>query len=304
MQTPTTSNWPSLPLDEWQETYQALHLWTQIIGKIKLKLTPKVNHWWNIALHLYSNGLTTDLIHYPNGCFQIDFDFVKHIMYIRIENGRTESIELKTRSVADFYKETMSKLKALGIEVKIWTQPVEMEYNVHFDKDNTIREYKAEYVERFWKILLETDSVMKQFRSHFMGKVSPVNFFWGSFDMAITFFSGRTAPEHPGSPNVGKQVMVEAYNRELCSFGFWPGLGLGEPAYYAYAYPEPAGYSDWNIKPEGAYYHKDIKEFIMPYKAVRSSANSSKTLYTFMQSTFDAASTLAKWDESLVERKP
>jgi len=300
----TSTPWPALPLNEWQDTQMALHLWTQIVGKIKLKLTPHINHWWNTALHITSSGLTSDLIHYPKGCFQMDFDFINHQMLIRVEDGKTEVIELRTRTVADFYAETMEKLKAIGVEVKIWTQPVEMEFKTHFEKDNLVREYKPEYVDRFWKILLETDSVAKQFRSRFSGKVSPVNFFWGSFDLAHTFFSGRMAPAHPGGvPNVGDQVMSEAYSRELCSFGFWPGEGLGEPAYYAYSYPEPAGYKEQKVKPEAAYYHIDIKEFILPYEAVRTSENPSQALLSFIESTFEAAFSLQKWDAHLYKQK-
>jgi hypothetical protein len=294
------TEWPSLPLNEWQETQEALHLWTQIIGKIQLKLTPMTNHWWNIALRITSYGISTGLIHYKSGCFQIDLDFIRHKLYIRVENGKTASMDLKSRSVADFYEELMQQLKSLDIKVKIWTQPVEMEYKVHFEKDEHIREYKPEYVNRFWTILLETDKVMRKLRSGYLGKVSPVNFFWGSFDVALTFFSGRPAPEHPGTANIGKQVMVEAYSHELCSMGFWPGAGFGEPAFYAYAYPAPEGYSQWKMQPENkAFFLEAMGEFVLPYEAVRKSDDPQAVLFSFFSSSLEAASSMGKWDKAL-----
>jgi hypothetical protein len=293
--------WPALPLSEWQDTYELLHLCTQVIGKIMLKLAPPVNHWWHIAMQVTSYGLTTGILHHENGCFQADINFNDHKLYISVEDGKMETIELKTRSVADFYAEVMQKFQSLGISIKIWTVPVEMENRTPFEKDTKIREYKPDYVHNFWKILLETDKVMRRLRSSFLGKASPINFYWGSFDLAMTFFSGRPAPIHPGTPNVGKSVMVEAYSHELCSFGFWPGLGFGEAAFYAYSYPAPDGYEDWRIEPAEAHFLKEMGEFVLPYSKVHASASLRKMVLDFYKSALNAATNLGQWPEEIIK---
>ncbi len=234
--------WPELQLEAWQDTCSTLHMWTQIVGKIRLKLAPMINHWWQVAFYLTSRGLTTSPMPFNSIYCQIDFDFINHEIRITTNNGDSRSIKLQSRTVADFYSSTMEALSSLGIEAPIWTTPVEVPDRTPFEQDTTHQSYDPEYAHRHWRVLLQADRIMKEFRSRFIGKVSPVHFFWGAFDMAVTRFSGRKAPDHPGVPNVGRSVMVEAYSHEVSSCGFWPGTGLGEPAFYAYAYPEPEGF--------------------------------------------------------------
>lgn len=296
--------WPDLPLEDWQDTCTTLHMWLQIIGKIRIKLAPLVNHWWQAALYVTSRGLTTSPIPYQERTFQIDLDFIDHVMLIAANNGETRSVELKSRTVADFYRATMEALRSLGIEVAIWTTPVEVQVRIPFERDNQHSAYDPEYAQRFWRVLAQTDRVLKQFRSLFMGKASPVQFFWGSFDLAATRFSGRTAPAHPGSSNIGRFVMLEAYSHEVSSCGFWPGEGLGQPAFYAYAYPEPAGFKEYRVQPEEAYYDKNFGEFMLPYSAVRSAASPDEKLLRFAQSTYEAAANTAHWDRASLERQP
>ncbi len=294
--------WPELPLDKWQETYTTLHRWMQIIGKIRLKLAPMVNHWWQVTLYLTARGLTTSPI--PNGSntFQIDFDFFTHEMLVQTDKGEARAIALKPRTVAEFYRETMDSLKSLGIQVAIWTKPVEVEERIPFEQDTKNSAYDAEYAHRCWKILANSTRVMNQFRSDFIGKVSPVHFFWGAFDLAVTRFSGRRAPKHGPAPNLAQFVAIEAYSHEVSSCGFWPGAGLGEPAFYAYAYPEPAGFRDYPILPGEAYYHQDFGEFLLPYEAVRKSPSPDEMLLSFFQSTYEAAANQGKWDRAELER--
>lgn len=296
------SAWPELPWDWWQETCTTLHRWMQIVGKIRLKLAPMVNHWWHVPLYVTPRGLTTSAIPFGSRIFQIDFDFLSHRMRILLDDGQERSLPLAPRSVADFYRETMEALKSLSVEVGIWTTPVEVEERTPFETDVRHAQYDSAAVERFWRALVQVDRVMKLFHSRFIGKVSPVHFFWGAFDHAVTRFSGRRAPEHPGVPNVARFVMVEAYSHEVSSCGFWPGAGLGQPAFYAYAYPEPPGFRDYRIDPPGAYYHDGLREFILPYEEVRTSASPDEMLLSFFQTTYEAASELGNWDRSALER--
>jgi hypothetical protein len=294
--------WPKLPLEAWQDTYATLHMWTQIVGKIKLRLAPMINHWWQVALYINARGFTTLPVPFRSMYCQIDFDFINHEMRIMTDTGNSRSVELKPRSVADFYSATMEALDSLGIEASIWTTPVEIPERIPFEQDTTHCAYDPEYAQCHWRVLVQADRVLKEFRSRFIGKVSPVHFFWGAFDLAVTRFSGRRAPEHPGVPNVGRSVMVEAYSHEVSSCGFWPGSGLGEPAFYAYAYPEPDAFKEYAVKPREAYYSRDWREFILPYAAVRTAESPDEKLLAFLQSTYEAAATLGKWDRTSLER--
>ena len=295
-------SWPQLPLEAWQDTCSTLHLWSQIIGKIRLAFAPLVNHWWQVPFYITSRGWTTSPIPNKENIFQIDFDFIDHQIQITTDRGDFRSLELKPRSVSDFYKETMEILYSLGIEVHLWTTPVELQERIPFEQDSTHSSYDPEYAQRHWRVLVQVDRVLKEFRSRYLGKVSPVHFFWGAFDLAVTRFSGRRAPDHPGVPNVARSVMLEAYSHEVSSCGFWPGPGLGEPAFYAYAYPEPAGFSEIPVQPQEAYYNKDWGEFILPYEAVGTAASPDGMLLAFLQSTYEGAANLGKWDRALLER--
>ncbi len=299
----TEGPWPELPLEKWHETYKTLHRWTQIIGKIRLGLAPMVNHWWQVTLYPTARGLTTSPIPYGSGTFQIDFDFFNHEMLILTDTGDSRTIALRPCTVADFYDEMMVNLKSLGIRAVIWTKPVEVEERTPFEQDTGNSAYDPEYAYRCWKILANSARVMNQFRSAFMGKVSPVHFFWGAFDLAVTRFSGRRAPDHPGAPNVARYVMQEAYSHEVSSCGFWPGAGLGMPAFYAYAYPVPGGFGEYSVRPAAAYYHAELGEFLLPYDAVRTALAPDEILLAFLQSTYEAAATLAHWDRPALERK-
>ncbi|MGC9964294.1 MAG: DUF5996 family protein [Syntrophobacteraceae bacterium] len=296
------SLWPRLPLEAWEETNETLHMWAQIIGKIRLKLAPMVNHWWQVPLYVTTRGLSTSPIPYGSRVFQIDFDFFTNDMHILTDMGEDRPIALRPRSVADFYRATMDTLKSLGIEVSIWTTPVEVEERIPFELDTKHVNYNHRYVRSCWRVLSQVDRVMKQFRSGFIGKVSPVNFFWGSFDLAVTRFSGRRAPVHGPVPNIAHFVVAEAYSHEVSSCGFWPGAGLGMPAFYAYAYPEPEGFDRYPVQPEEAYYHPDLREFILPYDAVRTAESPDETLLSFFESTYEAAANLGKWDRASLER--
>ena len=296
-------DWPSLPLEYWQDSYSTLHLWTQIVGKVRLSQTPWINHSWHVPLYVSARGLTTSSIPYQHDTFQIDFDFCDHQLIILASDGRHEQFSLEPMSVADFYEKTMSSLVRLGFDVSIYPKPVEVPDPImSFDENTTLAAYDKEAVTRFWRILTQVNRVLTAFRSRFQGKVSPVHFFWGAFDLAVTRFSGRTAPKHPGGmPNCADWVMEEAYSHEVSSAGFWPGAGLGEPAFYAYAYPTPEGFKDYPIKPEAAYYHAELGEFILPYDAVRNAEDPDSTLMEFLQTTYEAAAILASWDREALE---
>jgi hypothetical protein len=299
-----TNLWPELPLKKWIDTYTTLHMWTQIIGKIRLILSPFINHWWNTTFYVTPRGLTTSSIPYNDQYFQIDFDFIVHRMIIETTDSSTKTIALRARSVADFFKETMSALSSLGISVTIWTTPVEVQDRTPFEKNYKHSSYDPEYAQRFWRILVQASRIFTIFRSRFTGKASPVHFFWGAFDLAATRFSGRTAPIHPGVPNCGRFVMIDAYSHELSSCGFWPGGGpVDEPAFYAYAYPEPKGFKNYRIQPPGAFYQQEMGEFILPYDLVRKAKSPDDLLLSFLQSTYEAAAINAKWDRLALERQ-
>jgi hypothetical protein len=287
--------WPSLSLDAWRETYAALHLWTQIVGKIRLSLSPWVNHSW----------LTTSAIPYGTRSFQIDFNFLEHQLWLRSSDGRTAALPLEPQSVASFYRRLMEEMHELDINVRINRKPNEIAAAIPFDQDVTPRPYDADSARRFWRILQQADRVLKIFRARFVGKCSPVHFFWGAADLAVTRFSGRKAPQHPGGvPNLPDWVTQEAYSLEVSSCGFWPGSGpVPYAAFYSYAYPEPAGFSKAAVNPEGAFYSDDLREFILPYDRVRESESPDERLLEFLQTTYEAAANLAKWDRAALERR-
>jgi hypothetical protein len=296
--------WPPLPLAAWQDTYTTLQLWMQIVGKVRLMLSPPVNHWWQVALYLTSRGLTTSPIPYGERIFQLDFDFIDHRLHVLTAEGDVRTLALEPRSVADFYHELMARLHELGLDVRIRTRPCETGGTLPFEQDHEHAAYDADAAHRFWRILLQADRVLKEFRAPFLGKCSPVHFFWGSFDLAVTRFSGRVAPEHPGgAPNLADWVTREAYSHEVSSCGFWPGgAAVAEPAFYAYAYPEPPGYRDAPVAPAGAGWDDGLSEFVLPYELVRTAASPEETLLAFLQSTYEAAATTARWDRARLDR--
>jgi hypothetical protein len=294
------SDWPSLPLDSWRDTYSTLHRWTQIVGKIALALTPRMNHYWNIAMQVTARGLATQSLVYKDRSLTITFDFIAHELVIHCSDGGTEAISLQPRTVAEFYRLVMDALRRLGVEVRIWPVPVEIpEPPIRFDEDTVHRSYDGDAANRFWRILLAIKPVFEAFRCEFIGKSSPVHFFWGSFDLASTRFSGRPAPERPNADAITK----EAYSHEVISHGFWPGGGaISEPMFYAYAAPEPAGFKDAAIRPAAAFYTKDLSEFFLPYESVRSSSSREADLNAFLTSTYNAGADLGKWDRAALER--
>jgi hypothetical protein len=300
----TFEAWPPLPLEEWKDTYYTLHMWTQIVGKIALAQAPMINHWWQAMLRVTSRGLTTLPLPHGERTFQIAFDFVHHRLRIESSDGGERSFALASLSVANFYREAMDSLAALGLEVHIWTTPVEVESRTPFEQDRQHASYDPEYARRFWQILVETDRVFREFRSRFVGKVSPVQFFWGSFDLAVTRFSGRRAPAYSGGAfSVGRWVMEEYYSHEQSSLGFWPGGGaVPYPAYYSYVVPQPAGFAEAGVRPAHAFHSKDLGEFILPYDDVRKAANPDDVLLEFAQSTYEAAADLGNWDREGLER--
>ncbi len=299
-----TSLWPDLPLEAWNQTCETLHLWTQIAGKVRIAATPLINHWWNSTLQVTARGLAAPAMPYADGTFDIIFDFAHHQLVIETSNCRTESFALEPMTVADFYAEFMKRLHRLGIEIEIRTMPCEIERPTPFDRDRTHAQYDPVYAQSFWRALVQSARVMNEFRTRFIGKVSPVHFFWGSFDLAVTRFSGRTAPPPKGhTPYVADWVMAEAYSHECSSCGFWPGNGgFGYPAYYVYAYPEPAGYGGTPLQTKGAAYNADLGQFILPYDAVRKARDPGALLLGFLQETYEAAANLAKWDRQSLER--
>jgi hypothetical protein len=298
------ARWPDLPLAAWSETCGTLQLWTQIVGKIRIALTPLINHWWNATLLVTARGLEAPAMPYRGRTVDIVFDFARHRLDIETSDGRRESFELRPMTVADFYAALMQALRRLDVEVEIWTMPCEIADAVPFDRDRTHAQYDAAYAQRFWLVLLQAQRVMNEFRTGFIGKASPVHFFWGSFDLAVTRFSGRTAPP-PTSvmPHVAPWVMTEAYSHEVSSCGFWPGNGgYGRAAFYCYAYPQPAGYADVPLRTAGAFYDKGLGQFILPYDAMRRSQDADALLLGFFQETYDAAADLAHWDRKALER--
>jgi len=297
-------SWPELPLEEWKDTYATLHMWTQVVGKIRFAQTPWINHSWHVTLYVTCRGLTTSPIPYRERTFQMDFDFIDHRLVILTSDGDVRSIELRPRSVADFYGEVMAKLHDLGLNIHINTLPNEVADPIRFEEDDLHSSYNAEYAHRLWKVLVQIDRVFKQFRAKFIGKCSPVHFFWGSFDMAVTRFSGRTAPPHPGGvPHLPDVVAREAYSHEVSSCGFWPGGDpVAYPIFYSYAYPAPDGFEDAPVKLASAFYSTDLGEFILPYDEVRKAEKPDKLLLDFLQSTYEAAATLGKWDRKALER--
>jgi hypothetical protein len=297
------SDWPELPYAAWRDSYETLHLWTQIVGKIRLKRTPWLNHSWHVALYVTARGLTTSPI--PDGVrsFQIDFDFIDHTLRIEVSDGTRRQFSLSGQSVARFYAAIMAALAELGIHIAIDEMPSELPDPVRFSQDNQHASYDPDAVRRFLQVLVNADRVFKQFRTSFLGKASPVHFFWGSFDLAVTRFSGRRAPLHPGGiPNLPDAVICEAYSHEESSAGFWPGGGVIDyPAFYAYAYPEPDGFRTTPVRPDASFFSKDLGEFILPYDAVRTAAQPDQALLEFLQSTYEAAANAAKWDRDALE---
>ena len=297
--------WPSLPLQAWSETCTTLHLWTQIVGKIRLTQTPAVNHSWHVTLYVTARGLTTSPIPYGTRTFEIDFDFIDHELAIRSSDGGVAGFPLHPQSVAAFYNTIQFEMAKLDLQVKIHAKPNEVADAVRFDQDKSHRAYDAEFVNRFWRVLVQADRLFKQFRARFIGKCSPVHFFWGAPDLAVTRFSGRPAPEHPGGvPNLPDRITREAYSHEVSSCGFWPGGGpVPYPAFYSYAYPEPDGFSSAPLKPKDAFYSKDLREFILPYDVARKAESPDEVVLDFLQTTYEAAAQLAKWDRDALEHR-
>jgi len=299
----TTTNrdaWQALPLDEWLPTYATLHRWTQIVGKTRLGLAPFENHWWHCTLYVTARGLTTSPMPYRGGVVEVEFDFLSDLLLARTSGGDVRTLRLESKSVADFYREYRAMLAALDVDVRITPTPNEVSKATPFPNDHANATYDAEAVRRWWHTLVQVDRVMKRFRGGFAGKCSPSHFWWGGFDLACTRFSGRPAPPHPGGiPNCPDWVMVEAYSHECISAGWWPGsvgYPVTEPAFYAYAYPDPAGCSIAPIKPAAAFYHQDMHEWILPHDAVRAAANPDAMVMEFLETTYDVAATLGGWN--------
>jgi hypothetical protein len=290
--------WPLLPLQEWQETYHNLHMWTQIVGKVRLELTTNTNHWWNVPLYVSARGLTTSPIPYRDFVFEIQFDFIAHKLLIDRSDGVCKELALVPQTVAEFYSEFMFALHSLGIDIRIYAKPVEVANPIPFAEDRLYRAYDADAAQRFWRILVSCDAVFKTFRARFLGKNSPIQFFWGSFDLAVTRFSGRRAPERPGADSITR----EAYSHEVISAGWWPGgMGVDGPAFYCYAAPAPLGLELQAVRPAAAFYHPEFKEFILMYDQVRSAESPDSMLLDFLQSTYEAAAALAQWNRAELE---
>ncbi|WP_114560855.1 DUF5996 family protein [Desertihabitans aurantiacus] len=302
--TTTSPTWPALRVEDWTATRDTLHMWTQVVGKIRMAHAPLLNHWWQVTLYVNPRGLTTGSIAAGERLVDLELDFVDHQLRIRTSDGGTRSVRLEPKSVARFHAETLQALRELGVEAEISALPNEVHPAIPFAEDHEHASYDPDAVQAFWRQLVQADRLINEFRSHFVGKVSPVHFFWGSFDLACTRFSGRPAPEHPGgAPNCGDWVMVEGYSRELSSCGFWPGGGE-EGAFYAYAYPEPAGFAEHPVRPEAAYYDSALRQFLLPYEAVRTSADPDRTVLDFLQSTYEAAADHGGWDRVSLEDDP
>jgi len=295
--------WPSLDYAAWSDTAATLHLWTQIVGKIRLARTPWTNHSWHVTLYVTSTGLGTSTISHGDRTFQIDFDFVAHRLTVRSNDGRWRDLPLEPQSVATFYRRLMGVMQELDLQVRIHTTPNEIADAIRFDQDETHRSYDPEYANRFWRVLVQSERVFRVFRARFLGKCSPVHFFWGAPDLAVTRFSGRTAPQHPGGiPNLPDWVAREAYSHEVSSCGFWAGGGpIPYPVFYSYAYPEPAGFAARRVGPSAAFYSTELREFLLPYDHVRQSASPDGTLLEFLQTTYEAAADLGGWDRAALE---
>ena len=298
--------WPALPLEGWADTCATLHMWTQIVGKIRLRESAPINHGWHSTLYVTARGLTTSPIPHGHRIFQIDFDFIDHALVIEVSDGRSARVPLEPQTVAVFYRRVMDALAGLDIDVRIYAKPNEVADPIPFDRDEVHRAYDRAAVNRFWRVLVQNDRVFKRFRSGFLGKCSPVHLFWGALDLAVTRFSGRPAPPHPGGiPNLPDRVTREAYSHEVSSAGFWAGGGaIAYPAYYSYAYPEPPGFASAAVGPREAFYSTDLHEFILPYDVVRTSADPDRVLLEFLQSTYVAAADLARWDRAALESAP
>ena len=300
---PASEIWPALPYADWKETCQTLQLWTQIVGKVRLARTPWINHSWHVALYVTARGLTTSPIPDESRTFQIDFDFIDHVLWIRTSNGHVRQLMLKPMTVAEFHADVLHALAELGIAVRINIKPNEVADAIPFDEDRVHAAYDRDAANRFWRILSACNEVFSEFRTAFLGKVSPVHFFWGSFDLAVTRFSGRRAPPHPGGiPNLPDDVAREAYSHEVSSAGFWPGGGpIDDAAFYSYAYPAPEGFAAAPVRPAAAFFSQALGEFILPYEAMRTAAEPRRALMEFLQSTYEAAATLAQWDRAGLE---
>jgi hypothetical protein len=298
--------WPTLPLGEWQDTCTTLHMWTQIVGKVRLAQAPMLNHWWQVPFYVTTRGLTTSPIPYGDVSFEVSFDFLDHRLRVQTSKGTIRTLTLTPRSVADFYYEFMATLRELGLEVRIQPVPVEVREPIPFDQDDTHHSYDPDYAQRFWRILAQASRILQVFRGRFLGKSSPVHFFWGSFDLAVTRFSGRIAPPHPGGiPHLADWVTRLAYSHEVSSCGFWPGGGtVQEPMFYAYAYPEPEGFQRQPVRPARAYYSSELREYLLPYEVVRESGDPDAMLLEFTQSTYEAAANLGDWDRDALEYAP
>jgi len=296
--------WPALPLERWKDTCETLHLWTQIVGKVRLTQMPPLNHSWQVTLYVSASGLTTSAIPHGERTFQIDFDFIRHELAVSCADGGAGRFALEPMSVAEFYRRLMSELDGLGVPVRIHAVPNEVENPIPFERDEVHRAYDHEYANRYWRALSQSARVFTAFRARFIGKCSPVHYFWGAPDLAVTRFSGRTAPVHPGGiPNLPDRVTREAYSHEVSSAGFWPGGGpIPYAAYYSYAYPSPPGFAEARVRPDGAFWSGELGEFILPYDRVRESATPDETLMQFLQSTYESAADLAKWDRKALER--
>jgi hypothetical protein len=303
MTAPTAAAWPALPLAPWRDTYATLHMWLQIVGKTRLALAPMENHWWQVVLYVTERGLTTTPMPWGDSTLGVDLDFVAHVLTLRRSDGASRTLPLVPQSVAQFHAHYMDALHALGVTAKMMPRPVEVETAIPFADDVVHCAYDADAAHRWWRAMAQADRVFKRFRGCFVGKQSPVHFFWGSFDLAATRFSGRPAPLHPGgAPNCPDRVMHEAYSHECSSAGFWPGGGaVDEAAFYAYAYPEPPGYAQHAVRPTAAYYHPQAREFILPYEAVRTASDPDAILLEFLQTTYEAAAGLGHWDRAAVE---
>lgn len=300
----TSPTWPSLRVDDWTDTRDTLHMWAQIVGKIRLAHAPLVNHWWQSTLYVSPRGLTTSAIPHGSASFDIEFDFIDHELVVRSSSGETRTVALEPKTVATFYAETMDALDQLGLQTAIQATPNEVDPAVPFAEDHEHASYDADAAQLFWRQLIQADRVIGEFRSRFIGKVSPVHFFWGAMDLACTRFSGRDAPPHPGgAPNCGDWVMVEGYSHELSSCGFWPGGGE-EGAFYAYAYPAPGGFAEHPVEPIDAFYSSEFQQYLLPYEAVRLAPDPDRALLDFLQTTYDAAAQLGRWDRDMLEADP